>query len=54
MTVIDVTTPETATSIRPGRLFIGGQWRDASDGSRSDVVAPSTGKKLTDVAKATI
>ena len=37
----------------PGRLFIGGQWQDASDGGRMDVIAPATGQKLTDVAKAT-
>ena len=49
------TPPRSAstTALPPGRLFIGGQWRDASDGGRMDVIAPATGKKLTDVAKAT-
>ena len=37
----------------PGQLFIGGAWREASDGGRMDVIAPATGTKLTDVAKAT-
>ncbi|MEP6843764.1 MAG: aldehyde dehydrogenase family protein [Pseudolysinimonas sp.] len=42
------------TEFAPGRLFIGGTWREASDGGRTDVIAPATGQKLTDVAKATI
>jgi hypothetical protein len=28
----------------PGRLFIGGQWREAADGARTDVIDPSTGQ----------
>lgn len=44
----------TAPAIAPGRLFIGGQWRDAADGGRMDVFAPSTGEKITDVARATV
>ena len=28
----------------PGQLFIGGQWREAADGSRMDVIDPSTGQ----------
>ncbi|CAH0235772.1 aldehyde dehydrogenase [Microbacterium sp. Bi128] len=44
----------TAPAIAPGRLFIGGQWRDAADGGRMDVLAPSTGEKITDVARATV
>jgi acyl-CoA reductase-like NAD-dependent aldehyde dehydrogenase len=42
-----------AATFPPGRLFIGGRWQDASDGGRMDVIAPATGTKLTDVAKAT-
>ncbi|MEO7015372.1 MAG: aldehyde dehydrogenase family protein [Leifsonia sp.] len=52
MTLTDITRQDTATS-RPGRLFIGGQWMDASDGARTDIVNPATGLKLTDVAAAT-
>lgn len=53
MTLTEAQTPRSATALPRGRLFIDGQWRDASDGGRMDVFAPATGKKLTDVAKAT-
>ncbi|WP_432558889.1 NAD-dependent succinate-semialdehyde dehydrogenase [Granulicoccus sp. GXG6511] len=36
-----------------GRLFIGGEWRDASDGARLTVEDPGTGEALTDVAAGT-
>ncbi|MDX3641691.1 aldehyde dehydrogenase family protein [Streptomyces sp. MB09-02B] len=36
----------------PGRLFIGGQWREAADGARADVIDPSTGQVVTTVAEA--
>ncbi|GAB2910423.1 aldehyde dehydrogenase family protein [Streptomyces heilongjiangensis] len=36
----------------PGRLYIGGQWREAADGARTDVIDPSTGQLLTTVAEA--
>ena len=52
-TIPPSTTPDAVT-LPPGSLFIGGQWRDASDGGRMDVFAPATGAKLTDVAKATL
>ena len=45
--------PPTATLLTPGKLFIGGAWREAADGGRTDIVNPATGEKLTDVAKAT-
>ncbi|MEO5652412.1 MAG: NAD-dependent succinate-semialdehyde dehydrogenase [Marmoricola sp.] len=35
-------------------LFIGGEWRDSSDGSTIDVEDPATGKTLTSVASATV
>jgi acyl-CoA reductase-like NAD-dependent aldehyde dehydrogenase len=38
------------SSIKPGRLFIGGQWREAADGARHDVVNPATGQVVTTVA----
>jgi len=53
MTLTESPTTASTTDLPPGRLFIGGQWRDASDGGRMDVIAPATGKKLTEVAKAT-
>lgn len=52
MTMRDTTRRDTATA-RPGRLFIGGEWVDASDGARTDILNPATGGKLTDVAAAT-
>ncbi|MEU2337727.1 aldehyde dehydrogenase family protein [Streptomyces sp. NPDC013172] len=36
----------------PGRLFIGGQWREAADGARTDVTDPATGQVVTTVAEA--
>ncbi|MGR6968541.1 aldehyde dehydrogenase family protein [Streptomyces cynarae] len=36
----------------PGQLFIGGQWREAADGARMDVIDPSTGQVITTVAEA--
>ena len=48
-----ITEDHTTTAFAPGRLFIGGRWQEASDGGRTDVIAPATGRKLTDVATAT-
>ncbi|MGW2517087.1 aldehyde dehydrogenase family protein [Streptomyces sp. NPDC001617] len=42
----------TTFEIEPGRLFIGGQWRDAADGARTEVVDPSRGAVVTTVAEA--
>ncbi|MEV6235696.1 aldehyde dehydrogenase family protein [Lentzea sp. NPDC051838] len=38
--------------VAPGKLFIGGQWREAAEGARFDVVDPSTGATVTSVARA--
>ena len=38
--------------IEPGQLFIAGQWREAADGARTEVVDPSRGTVLTTVAEA--
>ena len=46
-------TPRPTTTFAPGMLFIGGAWRDASDGGRTDILNPATGQKITDVASAT-
>lgn len=43
-----MTTFETG----PGRLFIGGQWREAADGARTEVIDPSRGTVVTTVAEA--
>ncbi|MGW3116540.1 aldehyde dehydrogenase family protein [Streptomyces sp. NPDC001107] len=42
----------TAFEIEPGRLFVGGQWREAADGARTEVVDPSRGAVVTTVAEA--
>ncbi|MFP3986089.1 aldehyde dehydrogenase family protein [Streptomyces sp. E11-3] len=38
--------------IEPGRLFIGGAWREAETKDRRDIVDPSSGKVITTVAEA--
>ncbi len=42
----------TTFEIEPGRLFIGGRWREAVGGARTEVVDPSRGAVLTTVADA--
>lgn len=42
----------TTFESEPGQLFIGGQWREASGGARTDVIDPSTGRVVTTVAEA--
>ncbi|MFI5675203.1 aldehyde dehydrogenase family protein [Streptomyces cellulosae] len=42
----------TTFEIEPGRLFIAGQWREAIDGARTEVVDPSRGAVVTTVAEA--
>ncbi|NGO44364.1 aldehyde dehydrogenase family protein [Streptomyces ureilyticus] len=42
----------TTFDSEPGQLFIGGQWREASGGARTDVIDPSTGRVVTTVAEA--
>jgi acyl-CoA reductase-like NAD-dependent aldehyde dehydrogenase len=43
----------TRPDVRPGQLFIAGHWREASDGARTDVIDPSTGRTITTVAAGT-
>src|SRR5260370_32045762 len=38
----------------PTDLWIGGQWRKASDGGRFDVIDPATENKVASVASATV
>jgi len=38
----------------PTKLFIGGEWREASDGATVDVLDPATGDVLTSVSSATV
>ncbi|MDT9695739.1 aldehyde dehydrogenase family protein [Streptomyces sp. P17] len=42
----------TTFEIEPGRLFIGGRWREAADGARTEVVDPSRGTVVTTAAAA--
>jgi acyl-CoA reductase-like NAD-dependent aldehyde dehydrogenase len=42
----------TTFETEPGRLFVGGQWREAADGGRTEVVDPSRGTVFTTVAEA--
>jgi len=42
----------TTFESEPGRLFIGGQWREAADSARTDVIDPSTGQVVASVAEA--
>lgn len=42
----------TSEAVEDGRLFIGGQWREAADGGRTEVVDPSTGRAIGTVADA--
>jgi len=44
----------TKSKIAPGKLLIGGQWADASDGGTFETINPATGEKLTDIASATL
>ncbi|WP_448808326.1 aldehyde dehydrogenase family protein [Agromyces bauzanensis] len=53
MTITDSLPTTTAgAGFSPGRLFINGRWVEAAGGARMDVIAPATGLKLTDVARA--
>lgn len=53
MTVVEDRPAQLARpEVAPGRLFIGGQWRDSAGGRRTDVVDPSTGRTVTTVAQA--
>ena len=38
----------------PTQLFLGGEWRDASDGGAFDVTNPATGETIAEVASATV
>jgi len=43
---------EVRAALRPGRLFVGGEWVDARDPERLTVANPATGEALTTVARA--
>ena len=38
--------------VTPGQLFIGGQWVEAADDARLDVISPLNGQLLTTIADA--
>jgi len=42
---------ELETGVKPGRLYIGGEWQDAASGRTFDTVNPATGETLTQVAE---
>ena len=44
----------TKAKIAPGKLFINGEWRDASHGKKFDTINPATGELLSQVAEATV
>ena len=46
------TTPHSATQVRPGKLFIGGEWQDAASGKTFAVENPALGENLTTCAEA--
>lgn len=53
MSVTETAPNLTPQALRPGQLFINGQWREASDGARRDIINPATGEVVTTVAAAT-
>ena len=53
MSQLTATTNSVGLPPVPTQLWIGGQWRDASDGGRFDVIAPATEMVLAKVASAT-
>ncbi|HEV2130671.1 MAG TPA: aldehyde dehydrogenase family protein, partial [Longimicrobiaceae bacterium] len=40
------------TEIRPGKLYINGEWQDAASGRSFETINPTTGEPLTEVAEA--
>ena len=42
-----MSTAGTATQVRPGKLFIGGEWQDAASGKTFEVENPALGETLT-------
>lgn len=46
-----MTTPARPT-VKPGRLFINNEWREAADGAAFDTINPATGEVLTQLAQA--
>lgn len=44
----------TSVLAGPAKLYIGGEWTEASDGKRRDIIGPATGTKVADVPEGTI
>src|SRR5437867_9117243 len=42
----------TKATVKPGRLWIGGEWRDASTGRTFPTLNPATGRTLAEIAEA--
>ena len=53
MTTLSAQDESSALETVERRLFIGGQWRDASGGATMAVEDPATGETLVEVADAT-
>jgi succinate-semialdehyde dehydrogenase/glutarate-semialdehyde dehydrogenase len=53
MTTITPSQEQAAVEAVPRRLFIGGEWRDASGGATLPIEDPATGESFTEVADAT-
>lgn len=47
------TTLRTNFSIKPGRLFVDGKWRESQDGKTRPTINPCTEKEITQVSQAT-
>ena len=45
-------TPTTTAGVKPGRLWIGGEYVDAIDGATFTITNPATGEALTTCAQA--
>jgi len=43
----------TSVLAGPAKLYIGGEWAEASDGARRDIISPATGTKIADVPEGT-
>ncbi|WP_349898665.1 aldehyde dehydrogenase family protein [Parafrigoribacterium soli] len=50
MTMTEANPQQDTATFGPGRLFIGGEWREAANGARHDVVNPANGSVVTTVA----
>ena len=50
---IEQTAPALPKVLTDGRLYIGGQWREATGGATTEVINPATGRPIATVAAGT-